>query len=149
MEALKIHRFLTQAADVVGINRGTVYLWREGDQEFRKAMDEIDGRMVDELRAEGFRRAMQGAEGRPPSDFLLERFLRARDTAFREQANVQVNLNFVTMLVGRLQEIVQRVIPIKCPHCSKMLPARQEMAREMESLGHIDVDAIGSQEATR
>lgn len=139
LDALRSVRFVTQACDLVRVPRSTVYDWRDNDPSFRTAMDEAELRFADTLREEATKRAL-GEEGRERSDDLLKTLLKAKAPEFQERAATQVNITFVQMLVGRLQAMVQRVIPIKCPHCSKPLDARKDMAREMEMLGSTDVD---------
>ena len=151
LDALKTRLFVTQAADDVGIARSTVYLWRDEDQKFRAAMDEVEGRTVDIARSEAFRRGVVGYEEpqaiagrremvRKYSDQLLIKVLQARDPAYRDGVTAQINISLVQILVGKLQSLIQRVIPISCPHCGKTLEARKNMARE---LAHLDtVEAV-------
>lgn len=154
LAALKQTIYVTQACDRVGISRSTVYdEWRQKDPAFRQKMDDIDAGSLDLMRSEAFRRAVVGNEEptsvggqivkvRRYSDYLLDRLLRSKDPAFKDNLRVDVHLNFVTMLVVRLQSIIQRVIPISCPHCHKTLPTRQDMSRELGALGTMDVTAV-------
>lgn len=149
--ALKQHRFVTQACEAVGVPRNSVYEWRERDEKFRRDMDAVDAGLVDILRQEAFKRAVDG-EDKPitvagqrevikeKSDALLTTLLRAKDPAFREGATVQINISFVQMLVGKLQDIVQRVVPVKCPHCDKQLETRSKLSTEFSHLDAIDVN---------
>lgn len=154
LEALKQHLYITQASDAVNVSRTTIYDWREKDPEFKKAMDEIDMRTVDLMRAEAYRRAVRGidedvfwngkkiAKVKKYSDYLLDRVLRAKDPAFRDSSKIDVNVNFISVLVGKLHDIVERVVPIKCPSCLKLLSARKDMARELAMLHVIDANSI-------
>lgn len=134
LAALRVHHFVTQACEAVPVGRSTVYDWRERDPDFKKAMDDVDAELIDRLRHEAYERATKGTSGRPPSDFLLEKLLRARDPAFRENARIDVHINFLEMVVVKLQDIVQRFVPIKCAHCGHALPTRKDLARELEGL---------------
>lgn len=158
LDALKVRFFVTQACEAVGVSRSTVYEWRDNDSEFRQAMDEQDARLVDNLRAEAYRRAVDGVEEpvtiagqreliRKRSDYLLDRLLRAKDPAFKDNLRVDIHVNFITMLVGKLQDMIQRVIPLKCPHCDAILPVRKEMSHELAQLGTVDVVNLMETEA--
>ena len=150
LDAMRQRLFITQACENVGVARSTIYEWRDRDPEFKKAMEEIEARTIDLLRSEAFRRGVVGvdepifhmgkqvATSKKYSDYLLDRMLRAKDPAFRDSMRVDVNVGFVTMLVGRLQDIIQRVVPIKCPSCACGLPARSDMARELLMLQNIN-----------
>lgn len=150
LAALRQRLFVTQACEAIGVSRTVVYEWRDKDPEFKKAMEDVDARTVDLLRSEAFRRGVVGvdepifhmgeqvATTKKYSDYLLDRMLRAKDPAFKDSMRVDVNINFVTMLIGKLQDIIQRVVPIKCPKCFHVLPARQDMARELVMLQNIE-----------
>lgn len=145
LDQLKVKLFVTQACDAAGVSRTTVYEWKEKDPEFRAAMEAVDARFVDMLQSEATRRAVIG-EDKPvtvagkrevikeKSDFLLNSLLRAKVPAFRDSTRVDVNVNFLQLVVGKLTEIVQRVVPIKCSNCGHVLPARKDMARELEAM---------------
>lgn len=138
LDALRTVRFITQACDLVKVPRSTVYDWREEDPAFRDAMDEAELRYADTLREEAHKLAM--GENREQSVEMLKTLLKAKAPEFQDKAAKQVNITFLGVLVGRFQDIIQRVVPIKCPHCAKPLETRSAMSREMEMLGHADFD---------
>lgn len=154
LAAMRQRLFITQACESVGIARSTIYEWRDHDPEFKRAMEEIDARTIDLLRSEAFRRGVVGvdepifhmgkqvATTKKYSDYLLDRMLRAKDPAFRDSSKIDVNVNFISVLVGKLHDIVERVVPIKCPSCLKLLSARKDMARELAMLHVIDANSI-------
>lgn len=151
LEALKAKHFIAQACEAVGIGRSTVYEWLENDPAFSRAVTEVKENTLDLVRAEAYRRAVDGVEEpvtvageremvKKFSDGLLIRILQAHDPAYREGSPTSINITFVEMLVGKWQAIIQRVVPIRCPHCDKTLDARKDLAREMEMLGNVEMD---------
>lgn len=144
--------YVTQAAEAVGLSRQTIYEWRKTDIDFARRMDEVDAATLDVLRSEAFRRAVVGNEEpmsingqvvmvKRYSDYLLDRLLRSKDPAFKDNLRVDIHLNFVNMLVAKLQQIVQRVAPLVCPHCKKSLEVRKDLSHEFALLGDMDVAA--------
>lgn len=142
--------YVTQAAEAVGLSRQTIYDWRKNDPEFARKMDEVDAATLDVLRSEAFRRAVVGNDEpmsvngqvvmvKRYSDYLLDRLLRSKDPAFKDNLRVDIHLNFVNMLVAKIQQMVQRVVPISCPHCKKALDVRKDLSHEFALLGDIDV----------
>lgn len=160
IEALKKRVFVSPAAEDAGIDRTTVYLWREEDAEFKRAWDDVDRMNTDKLKSEAFRRAAVGVDepvyGRVKewdkvakryvektgvvgtvkrySDKLMELMLKARDPEFREAVRHDINLQFVEVLVVRFNNLVQRFVPLKCPHCQTLLPIRKDLAAGLESM---------------
>lgn len=53
---------ITDAAKVAGVERKTVYRWREQDPDFAKAWDEAEQEAADKLEREAIRRAVEGVE---------------------------------------------------------------------------------------
>lgn len=143
LEALRSARFVTQACDLVNVPRSTVYRWREDDRVFKDAMDEAELRFADDLRSEAFKRAM-GDEGRNRSDEILKVLLKAKVPEFQEKGASTIQISFVQLVVGKIQGIIQRFVPITCPHCGEKLDARKNMAQELGRLDAIDITAVAT-----
>lgn len=157
LEHLGKKLFITQACEAAGIGRATIYEWRDADPEFRKQIEEVEAKTLDILRSEAFRRAVIGVEepvfhnGKQiatvtkASDYLLDRMLRAKDPAFKDNMRVDIHVNFLNVLIAKVQDIIQRVAPISCPHCHKVLPVRKDLSREFAMLGTLDVSAASQE----
>lgn len=139
LDALKTVRFITQACDKINVPRSTVYEWREADPAFMAAMEDSELRFVDDIREEVKKRAF-GEDGRSRSDELLKVLAKARAPEFRESAAQQVQVSFVQVVSEKIMAIVERVIPLLCPHCGHNLDTRKRMGQE---IGRMDiVDAV-------
>jgi transposase-like protein len=148
--ALKEKFFVTAASEAVGVGRVTVYEWRKKDAEFAQKMDDIEERMVDIMRTEAFRRAVVGTKEpmniggklvmvKKYSDFLLDRLLRSKDPAFRDKISTEVNIKFVEVISMKIHAIINKIIPMRCPHCDQSLTMRSDLANELSRMS----DSIG------
>lgn len=60
LKELAEHKVIYKACEAVGVGRKTVRRWREADEEFRDAWDEIYERTTDQLEAASLKRAITG-----------------------------------------------------------------------------------------
>lgn len=146
LDALRKVMFVTQASQAVGINRSTVYRWRDADPEFAKRMDGVDLENTDKLKSEAVRRAVIGVErdifykGTPVgkfreySDRLLELLLKSRDPKFREAIQHQVEITFVAELTEKIVLSMNQAVPEVCPHCKNHLGLRENVIKELEKI---------------
>lgn len=94
---------VVKTAALVKINPATVHRHLREDEQFRKAFEEANDALVDELEAEAIRRAKDGVkkpifkDGRVVgyevvySDRLLEMLLRGRSDRYKNSTNVKVS----------------------------------------------------------
>jgi hypothetical protein len=112
LQALAIDGTLTTGCRAGGVNHGTVYTWRETDDHFVLAENQVKAELADRLEAEALRRAYTGWDRpiyqrgvlcgteRVYSDMLLKLMLGAlKPEKFRERVDVS----------GTVEQIVRQV----------------------------------------
>lgn len=103
LELYSQHYNFSRAAREIGRNRRSLERYAERDEDFREAIAEIEGRMIDNLVAEAYRRAHDGVDKpvfqggelvgyiREYSDSVLLKMLTSLSTKFRERTQLDVS----------------------------------------------------------
>lgn len=87
LAAFELNGIVSYACKAAGVPRSTVYLWREQDPEFARAMEEAKEVAIESLEAEAIRRATNADDA---SDLLLMFMLKAaRPEKYRENQRVE------------------------------------------------------------
>ena len=96
---------VTSACRAAGVDRSTVFRWRQDDPEFAAEWEDALEQAADRFESEAIRRAVEGVEDPvfhqgvivghvvKYSDNLLVNVIRAKREAYRNQGTVQVNAN--------------------------------------------------------
>lgn len=117
---------LSSTAFAVGVDRKTVFDWRESDPDFAQKFNAIDAQITDSLQARAITRALTDAD--PGSVTLLIFMLKARlPDVYREKIVHEVNLRFMNMLITDISLIIRKHVPIEVSNT---------IAKELEALSN-------------
>ncbi len=146
LEAFRQFGFLYQAAEAVGVDRGTVLLWRKADPEFDQAIRDSEIRMTEMLERSALQRALIGSQRnvyhngrvvgnyREKSDTLTIFLLKARNREkYGDRLVHEVQIRFASSLVTEIVKAL-RTVPQMCPHCKTSLSIRQDLGATLLGL---------------
>lgn len=103
---------ISQAAQIVGINRVTVVRWRESDPIFAEKFREIDNTIVDNLQQRAIVRALTDSDS--SSATLLIFLLKAKmPDVYREKIVHEVNVRFMNTLITDIGMILRKHVPVE------------------------------------
>lgn len=115
---------ISQAAQAVGIDRGTVVRWRKADPVFSEKFDEIDNTIVDNLQQRAIVRALTDSDS--SSATLLIFLLKAKmPEVYREKITHEVNVHFMNSLIADISLILRKHLPVELSNT---------IAKELEAL---------------
>lgn len=120
---------ITATCNAIGLNRGTVLMWRKRDPEFEQRFNEADGRITDALEGTAMARALR------ESDTLLIFLLKARNPdKYKDRIQHEIDPKVIETLIAQFISVVKRHAHDYCPHCKSHLGLTNKIAKELESL---------------
>jgi len=117
---------IAATCQIIGINRATVFRWRENDPAFAERFNAIDSQITDTLQARAITRALTDAD--QSSATLLIFLLKARlPEVYREKIVHEVNLRFANTLIADVTLILRKHLPVELSNT---------IAKELEALSN-------------
>lgn len=119
--------------ETVGVDRTTVFRWRENDPKFAEKFNAIDSQITDTLQQRAITRALTDAD--QSSATLLIFLLKARlPEVYREKIVHEVNLRFANTLIADITLILRKHVPVELS---------ATIARELDALSNRLVGQVG------
>lgn len=115
----------SKTAQIIGVDRHTIDLWRKDDEDFDRAIAMCDVLITENLERTAMYRAKNG------SDNLLMFLLKARDKRFRDKFVQEINSEAIDYMVSRFISVVEKHAPKVCPNCKTHMDLPNKIASEL------------------
>jgi len=123
------HGTVGDACKTSGVNRSTVYRWRQQDAPFAEAFDEVNMTITDDLEGHALARAKAG------SDLLTIFLLKTRNPErFNDKYMQGISAKMIDNLVNTLVDALRKNVPNNCPHCKTNLGLTDRVAETLKHL---------------